>query len=463
MMSWFKRKTIKTAVFSTPKSSIPDDDADTSRPTAGIFAKDNAIKPKLARREADRSIAGRLGLAALFRSKKNAGRKVYFALKPEHLENIGRSERVVLGGDLAYCDLNSDSPGQEFIAQATPRRGQGLLNVGGETVNIYVSLHEKVIEMMAENPQFKPILGMDAVLQQVYREAKNKIIVAVYNDGDNTCLNVVTTGKTGRVQSVMERRNQPDPIKKASQFAQELNAYVDEIRTGLIDGAKAEVILLGDLPSGDEFAGMTLLGTTPFFSRTLPPLDSGFKRVNPWAFILPAIVLLLGLAGYGSLIFWHKQEYNKAVEDFKIEAQGVAEARKTGNGETLEVLTQWKTMLERDDPQLAAAKELPALITRIAEIPNARISQFNHRFGTEAPNAVTKGPDEFTVSFNVPSDSKIPVVEQGDTLIRALSEKTGLELALVPQGYSEGAGDDIKKINAKRRSYTIKGGRRVQV
>ncbi len=463
-MSWFKRKDKSPLVFSRPAQTPPPNPealAET-RPAAGIFAKGDPGKPKLARREADSTWAGRLGLGGLLRSKKDAGRKVYFALKPEHLGNIGRSERVVLGGDLAYCDLNPDSPGEEFVAQATPRRGQGLLNVGGEPVNIYISLHEKVIEMMAENPQFKPVLGMDAILQSVSREAKNKIIVAVYNDGDNTCLNVVTTGKTGRVQSVLERRNQPDPIKRTAQFAQELRTYLEEVKSGLVEGGKTEVILIGDLPAGDDFSGMTLQGTTPFFSRSLPALDSGFKRINPWAYILPAFGLLVGLAAYAGLIFWHKQQYDKAVRDFRAEAQGVADLRKSGNGETLEVLTQWKTMLEREEPQLKAAKELPALITRIAEIPGSRISLFVHRFGTGVAAADAKGPDDFTVSFSVPAEPKIPLVEQGDTLIRALSDKTGLELALVPQGYSEGASDD-KKSSVKRRSYTIKGGRRVPI
>jgi len=463
MMIWFNRKPKTPPVFAEPEVSQKGEASANGRPAAGIFVKEDLSKPKLVRRETDRTWAGRLGLGGLSRSKKNAGRKVYFALKVEHLVNIPPgSGQVVLGGDLVYCDLNPDSPGEEFIPQANPRRGQGLLNIGGDPVNVYISLHEKVIEKMAENPQFKPVLGMDAILQLVSREAKNKIIVAVYNDGDNTCLNLVTTGKTGRVQSVVERRNQPDPVTQTTQFTLELRAYLDEIKSGLIAGAKTEVILIGDLPAGDEFSGMSLQGTTPFFSRSLPALDSGFRRINPWAYILPIFGLIVGLTLYAGLIFWNKQIYDNAVRDFRAEAQGVADLRKSGNGETLEVLTQWKNMLEREELQLKAAKELPALITRIAEIPGSRISLFNHRFGTEAATADAKGPDAFTVSFSVPADSKIPLVEQGDTLIRALSDKTGLELALVPQGYSEGAGDD-KKPNIKRRNYTIKGGRRVPI
>lgn len=459
-MNVFKRKPKESDTFKAPQKVEVIDGA---LPTAAIFLKEDAIKPKLSRREVDSSLMGRLGLGALMRSKKNAGRKVLFALKPEHLDNIGRSERVVLGGDLAYCDLNPDSGGEEFVAQASPRRGQGILNVGGETVNIYVSLHQKVIEMMAENPQFKPVLGMDAVLQQIYRDAKNKIVIAVYIDGDNTCLNIVTTGKAGRVQSVMERRNQPDPIKRTSQFAAELKASIAEIKEGMVEGSKSEVILVGDLPAGGDFAGMTLLGNTPFFAKNLPTLDSGFKRINPWVYILPAFALIVGLAMYAALAFWIKQEYDRAVQDFRAEAQGIADLRRTGNGETLEVLTQWKNLLEREDPQLVSAKELPALMSRIAEIPGVRISQFSHKFGTEgAPTDTNKGPDAFMVAFSVPANAKIPVVEQGDTLIRALSDKTGLELALAPQGYSESPGDD-KKLNSKRRSYTVKGGRRVAV
>lgn len=460
-MSWFNRKKINPPVSSSLADGSPAAELSGAQPVssvAGIFAKDSPIKPKLARREVDRKLSGKLGLGGLFRSKKNAGRRVVFALKPEQLETVAKGDYVVLGGDLVYCDLSAESPGDEYVAQVTPRRGQGLLSLG-DSVNVYVWLHQKVIEKMAEDLQFKPVLGMDCLLQIVHREAKHKILIAVYADGENTCFHIVTTGASGRINTLVERRNQPDPVKRPAQFAQELRSFVEETKQHSADPSKTEIIIIGDIQSTEDYAGMTLLGTTPFFSKKIPPLDSGFKRINPWAYILPVFALLVSLGLYSGLIFWHKQQYNKAVAEFKAEGLGIAELRKTGNGETLEVLTQWKNIIEREEPQLTAAKELPALLSRIAEVPNARITQFSHRFGSETVTPDTKGPDDFTVVFNVPANTAIPIVEQGNALIKDLSAKTGLEMALVPVGYSESASVD-KPVGSKRRSYTVKGGRR---
>jgi len=360
---------------------------------------------------------------------------------PARLQYVTHRKLLLCGHSL-FATLDAHrSPGDGFVEQP-PRASAPSLRMllGGKHVPLRVSVDERLLQ----RPKTRYALALDGYLAWGKRHGSDCTILIGGGEEDTGSFLEIYVFQDRVLIDVLEREL---PNSSQPSFPISLDTLIDDLATRY---PKPRFVAAAPLPRWTH-SRVHYLGDSPIRSLTFLPLSAKTRAMGARPLVLTAGA---GLLVYTGLLLFGWHAYSKAVADYKREAEDPALAAAGGmDNAHLDVMQQRRNFMMAGRPQIELAKRSKAIVAGIASIPGLQIAQvtFHGALSVDASPAPAQSATAATPAPDVSMELIVPVrgatsVEQAQSLMRLIGNRTGLTLRLVPGGWSEDAGSRTLRI-----------------
>jgi hypothetical protein len=356
------------------------------------------------------------------------------------LQDAGRRQRVVLGGELVIVSLDPTlNPGHGFTRQR-PRRACHWLALR-QTTQLHVWVHPDVLA----RPGPKVELLADHYLRHILSRTAAGIYIGAMPAGETTsALALVYDGRC--IVKVADYHNLP-PMQVPKRLAADLAAIAADL-TREHPGLPVTTLA----PLGQDCAvGQRHVPEQVLFRRARPArLNSSVERASG-AWVLVAALAACGPAYYTYVYVHDRHALVQARAEFAQLFRGLPEqARQT----PLPLLEARRAFLTAPNRQLEAATGVELMLRQMGQEPGLRVESLTRYFSAHGNKDQPEA--DFLATVVVAADTNVPVLTQGKELLGRLAASTGYELTLSPQGWSERS-EIVRGRPRTVRVYTIYG------
>ena len=366
--------------------------------------------------------------------------------------NAAQGDRLLVGGGLLYASVNPtvQAPGQ-YIEQ-TPREAGALWRVFSKSPpKMYVRVHPDLVSITKAKVGFL----VDGYLAWGRRQRKGIIaLVGGLSTGDYGFQLDVLVFDRGQLIDIFDKQL---PSPNSPEFQLAAQSVVGEIR----DKYKADRIVLAAPLVDLQIPGTEHIGAQPLKLIKFARLTLLEKQRVSW--YIPAAASVAGMAFYVGAIALPWSRYATAVDDFERAAKSPEITAHGGlDAGYKAVMSQRRHFMEAPRRQQSLPSVLLSIVRGVGVVPGIRILEMrlpapSVGVANDPSLVVSQNPESKAIGAGAQPDvqmrlsvakSGTSAMEQGKAVIGTLSESTGMELRIVPQGWRD-EGD--------RRVYTIEG------
>lgn len=381
-----------------------------------------------------------------------SGWDVLSSATPEALQGI-KSRKVLLSGTAIEAELQRDTrhgapaAPEGFVAQPPRDAVGGLIGqFSKSTQKVWVSVDERVFDL----PRARFAFAIDGYLSWGLGSRRKGVTVLFGGAESRTETSVsILVFADGKLNFLGEKSL---PEVSATYFRDAVSSMVAELHLQYPTARFVQAAPLSNWNFEEGDCRVEYVGDLPLRRLSFRPLVRGYSRKS--AFLIPAVVGVLGVAVYAGLLMAGWSKYSQAVADYDLAIADPAIQSKGGvDTDFLTVMNARRVYMEQPRRQTALAGKTSDIVRGIGVVPNVRILEMKlpapslspqQQVGISPnPNAdaqrqlLTPGraPDVWIV-VAVPKVDQ-PAITQATAVINEIGNRTGMSLRLAHNGWRE--------------------------
>lgn len=383
---------------------------------------------------------------------ENVSSKLSFVAGVGDLESVKRNKSLLVGSAvlISIRDLKTD-----HYAKVSPRSTGSWRKAWSkkQQQKLYVSVRNDLLINAPKTMRFA--FAVDAYLKWGFKQRGGKILIAGYEDGSQTDVEVYAF-KDGVLTSYVNKRL---PAQRVPHFQDSFSTLIETLKESFPDHRMVVAAPL-HRPAA-RFSDIDYVDEKIFSSLSFRPLEVfSERRLSEYRW--PATIV--GVAGifYAGAISagWMEMEAARRAF-FEAKADPVVQGRGGVDSGLIDTIQQRRFFLDQVRHQEALAEKAKQLMAGIAQVSGVKIIQVKlpapslasgpAQVGVQTQQADGQGagkPDVW-IKVSVPM-VQMGIWEQSRVLMRELSKNTGMDLRLERNGWSEDA-------STGRRTYSMEG------